>query len=279
MNRSVLLPTTMMCGLVFGLFSSAVVTYVMPRKYESSVVIQIARQPEQGAVQQALTDREIATECRVITSRKVLDRVVDSTGLIHDWNLDPETCHQVLGTILQVNRIKGANLISIRCRHTNSVSARDIANGVADAYRQYRLDIENSENERILMELRKAVQEEEDKLEEKRAILTTLIKNRQGTAAPESDNSSLKDLDHVDAKRDYETQMELLQQMKLKLVSETITRKARSPEVNIHSPAVVADRPISPNITLNLALGCAAGLSAGIFLGLVLMPLVKADGR
>jgi polysaccharide biosynthesis transport protein len=77
--------------------------------------------------------------------------------------------------------------------------------------------------------------------------------------------------DYVDAKRGFETDQELLQQLKLKLMGETISRKMVSDSVQIHEEPVIAQAPISPNVALNLLLGAGLGF---LFSPLMALPLM-----
>jgi capsular exopolysaccharide synthesis family protein len=70
--------------------------------------------------------------------------------------------------------------------------------------------------------------------------------------------------DYVDAKRDFETDQELLQTMKLKQMGETISRRIPGESVEIHDSPVISNNPVSPNVTLNLVLGAVVGLIFGI---------------
>jgi uncharacterized protein involved in exopolysaccharide biosynthesis len=77
--------------------------------------------------------------------------------------------------------------------------------------------------------------------------------------------------DYVDAKREFETDQELLQQLKLKLMGGKISRKMVSDSVQIHDEPVIAQVPISPNVTLNLLLGAGLGF---LFSPLMALPVM-----
>jgi hypothetical protein len=63
-------------------------------------------------------------------------------------------------------------------RHTNKVDARDIADEVAKAYKAYRTEIETRDADRQLQELNKAVRDQEDKVEERRKVLATIVRTK-----------------------------------------------------------------------------------------------------
>jgi capsular exopolysaccharide synthesis family protein len=299
--------------------------------------------------------------------------------------------------------IRGTDLISIRVRHTNKEDAKDVTAEVAKAYKDYRTEIESRYAERNLFELNKVVQIQGDKVEERRKVLTTIVKTKgiiykgqdsfYGTNGVNDDqgaqsaqetfnnleqekmqlesqinsllkydsdqlivyaaglnlpdniiknlypqylernlqlnslkisglgdnhptvkaakeqiegmkrqldegvvnlratlqaqlaiaNDRLKSVearrndtresairtgldaqDYVDAKRDFETDQELLQKMKLQQVAETIANKQPNEAIIVHDDPQISDSPVSPNVTLNLVLGAVVGLIFGV---------------
>lgn len=271
---------TLSLGLVGGFLLSAIITYVMPKKFESEAVVQVVSSAGSQTGQPGPEPRTMATTSKVFTSHEVLARVVESLELTNRWNLDPHTCMQILKRILRVESVPGTDLISIRCRHTNKIDARDIANEVSAAYKDYRGDMEQKRMNAALDELRKAVRDQEDKVEESHKVLSILLKSKGIPAtAPDASTMTVDQVDLIDAKRIYEMEAALLEQMKLKQVSETIRAKIPGEQVQIHSPALIAGFPISPKVALNLAFGTAAGLLAGIILAFLIAPFLGTGDR
>jgi capsular exopolysaccharide synthesis family protein len=399
--------------LLLVFMTAAVITYVMPKKYESQATIEV--KPRQAGISplgigmtetsgaNRMTPQFFGTEFEKIKSRNALEKVVDNLQLTNRWNVDKEVALRILKGIVNTQNIRGTDLISIRVRHTNKVDARDICDEVARAYKAYRTEIETRDADRQLHELNKAVRDQEDKVEEKRKVLATIVRTKgiiykgsdsfygpsgidedQGAKSAlqtyhqieqekiqlESQISSLlkydsdqlmayaaglnlpdniirnlypqyleakrhvdtlrisgygdlhptmlvaleqvdnmkrqldegvvnlratlqaqlelasnrlksvevmKDeskeeairrgldaQDYVDAKREFETDQELLQTMKVKQMGETITRKIPAESVEVHDQPVISDNPVSPNVTLNLVLGAVVGLIFGV---------------
>lgn len=393
--------------------TAAVITYVMPKKYESQAVIEVKRRgttmtPLGSGMSETLgagqmTQNFFGTEFEKIKSRNALAKVVDSLELTNRWGVDKEGAIGILKGVVQTQNIRGTDLIAIRVRHTNKLDARDIAEKVAYAYQSYREEIENRDAERQLQELNKAVRDQEDKVEERRKVLATIVRTKsiiytgadsmfrgggldedqvarsamstynsleQQKVQLESQISSLEkytsdqlmvyasgldlpdnivktlypqylhfkrqmegyringlgerhptvlaandqieqmkhqldegvvnlratlqaqlDLvanrlksmeimkddsreelirrsldtqDYMDAKREFETDQGLLQQMKLKQIGETISRKIPGQSVEMHEAPTVSNSPVSPNVTLNLVLGAVVGLVFGV---------------
>lgn len=397
--------------LLMVFMTAAVITYVMPQKFESRAVMQV-KPPGLGlspfGAQYSestgkITPQFFATEFEVIKSRNSMEKVVQNLELVNHWNVTNEQALLILDNIVATENIRGTDLITIRVRHVDKVDARDIAEEVADAYKQYRTEIESREAERQLRELNRAVREQEDKVAERRKVLETIVRTKgiiyrgqesffdtpgldedrgvsharrsfyeleQEKLQLESQISSLlkydseqlmvyasglelpdniirtlypeylelkrlidglkinglgakhptvlaaidnleemkqqldegvvnlratlqaqlelatnrlekveanKELseeeaikrgldaqDYVDAKREFETDLELLQSLKLKQIGETISRKIPGQSVQVHDRPVISANPVSPNVTLNLVLGAVVGLVFGV---------------
>ena len=86
----------------------------------------------------------------------------------------------------------------------------------------------------------------------------------------DTDKNTTDDQDYVNAKRDFESEMERLQPMKFKQIAQEISAKMPSNRILVHDPPVIAESPVSPNVTLNLTLGAACGL---LFSPLLALPL------
>ena len=399
--------------LLLVFMTAAVITYVMPKKYESTAVIEVKPPlPGMSPLGSAMTETSGAgrmtpqffgTEFEKIKSRNSLEKVVEGLQLVNRWNVDKETALAILKGIVGTQNIRGTDLISIRVRHTNKVDARDVAEEVARAYKSYRNELETKNAERQLHELNKAVRDQEDKVEERRKVLATIVRtkgiiykgqdsfynqggvdedlgarnalevfheleqeklqlesqinsllkydsdqlmvyaaglslpdnvirtlypqfleakrqldglkvnglgekhptvlvaqdqinklkrqldegvvNLRATLQAQLDLASnrLKDVtvlkdesreeaikrgldahDYVDAKREFERDQELLNQMKIKQMGETISRKIPGESVVVHDPPVISNSPVSPNVTLNLVLGAVVGLIFGL---------------
>jgi succinoglycan biosynthesis transport protein ExoP len=400
-------------SLLLVFMTAAVITYVMPKKYESSITIEV--KPRAAGISPLgsqlnelsgagrMTQQFFGTEFEKIKSRNSLEKVVQNLELVNRWGVDKETALNILKGIVNTQNIRGTDLISIRVRHTNKVDARDIAEEVAQSYRNYRAETESRDAENALLELNKAVRNQEDKVEERRKVLATIVRTKgiiykgddsfYGQSGVDEDQGArtaleaynqleqekrklesqigsllkydsdqlmvyasgldlpdniirnlypqyleakrqldglkinglgakhptvlaavdqienmkrqlnegvvnlratltaqldlaadrLKSVevmknetreeaikrgldaqDYVDAKRDFETDQDLLQTMRLKQMGETISSKMPPETVVVHDSPVISDSPVSPNVTLNLVLGAVVGLIFGV---------------
>ncbi len=397
--------------LLLVFMTASVITYVMPKKYESSATIEV--KPRERTIQPlgqglaasmpTMTAQFFGTEFEKIKSRNSLGRVVDNLELVNKWGMDRENALNTLKGIVSTQNIRGTDLIAIKVRHTNKEDARDITAEVARAYKEYRTELEGKSLEKGINELKKTVREQEDKVEERRKILTTISRtkdiipqmNRNSPRAGGLDEdqeanyaltiyneleqekmqleSQIQSLlkydseqlliyaagldlpdniiktlypqylelkrqidglkasglgdrhptivtnervldsmktqldegvinlrtrlqgqlemskerlarvlvkkdesrrdalernidtqDYVDAQRDFETDQALLEQMKLKLISEEIAAEIPNDTIVVHDDPVISEAPVSPNVTLNLVLGAVVGLIFGV---------------
>lgn len=252
-------------GSLVGLLFAAVITYVLPKKYESEATIEVKPLAGQAASSQ-MSPQFFGTEFEKIKSRDSLGKVVDELELINKWGVDKDTAIGILKGIVSAQNIRGTDLITIRVRHTNKEDARDITAGVAKAYQEYRMDSQRRGEEQGLIELKKAVQVQEDKVEERRKILATIVRT---DSPPDAQ-------DFAGAKREFETSQALLQSLKLQQINDGIAAKMQDDSIVIHEEPQISQAPISPNVTLNLVLGTALGFLLSPLLSL---PVILLSSR
>ncbi len=398
--------------LLLVFMTAAVITYVMPKKYESEATIEVLARTggmdigfgNRGQLNQVLmTPQFFGTEFEKIKSSNSLAKVVDNLELVTKWGVSREVAIRILKGIVNTQNIRGTNLISIKVRHTSRDDARDITEEVAKAYKEYRSEIESRDATKALYELNKAVRDQEDKVEEGRKVLATIVRTKgiiykgqdsfygqggndedmevrealqtfneletqkmqlesqintlmkydsdelmryaQGMDLPENTirnlypqyqeasrglsdlkisglgarhptmmaleeqiaamkrqldegvvnlratlqaqlrlatdrlakvetlkNSKKEDAiirgldtqDYVEAKRDFETDQELLQTMRLEQINKTIKGKMPDESIIVHEIPQLSENPVSPNVALNLVLGAVVGLIFGV---------------
>lgn len=164
--------------------TAAVITYVLPKKYESIAVVQVNPSIQEvnpfgestGQVQGAYMTRQFfATEFEVIVAEQTLKRVADRLSLTQRWTMAGEMVVDTLKGIVRTNQVRGTDLIEIRVRHSSAQDARDIAEKVADSYKDRRTAMEMERAERALNALDGELRDQEDLVEEKRKVLDTIV--------------------------------------------------------------------------------------------------------
>jgi capsular exopolysaccharide synthesis family protein len=397
--------------LVF--MTALVITYVMPKKYESTAVVQVRPKGTGTQVIPGMTDNRAAiemgstffpTEFAVIKAQKTLDAAIENLDLVNRWGSDLESVRRTLKGIVDAQDIRGTSLIEIRVRFNDPKDAQKIAKEVAEAYRERRRKLQGDSADQALEELRKAVITQEDAVEDKRKLLSQIIrtegiiywgdpsvsqgargftkaddaesaakayvdleqekiqlesqietllrydgqqlmnyasglslpdniipvllpqyqdakrqydamksqgrgerhpmmisqatmlegmerdlteavanlretlkaklslaqeqlarlKTRMDTKEDDAVRQGIANQNFVDAKNDFETAQRLLEQLKVKQISEEMQRKITEDPIIMHEEPMVSNVPVSPNVTLNLALGAVVGMIFGI---------------
>lgn len=172
--------------LLLVFMTASVITYVMPKSFESFATIEVKPRertidPLGGMIDSrgpTMTPQFFGTEFEKIKSRNSLSRVIDNLDLTSKWSMDRETVLRILKGIVNTQNIRGTDLIQIRVRHTNKEDARDITAEVASSYKEYRNDLESKTQDRGVNEIRKAVRLQEDKVEDRRKVLTTISRTK-----------------------------------------------------------------------------------------------------
>lgn len=280
-------------GPILGFLGAALVTYVMPKKYESVAVLQAVPEPvrvapDGGAAPMGPTpSRFLATEMEVIRAEKTLARAVDALDLSTRWGVERGQAIRMVRETVHVGTIRGTDLIEIRVRHTNAEDARDLALEVAQAYRARRAEFGRKRAEDELAELRKILQEQKDRVEERRKALEEVLDSMgiAGDAAPDGGDGEASDdpvarQRYLVAREDFAAVTSQFEEMALQVQAKRIELELPRSPVVIHEEPVVPRAPVSPNVKINLLLGLVAGVPAGLLLALPIMMLAdRIAGR
>ena len=128
-------------GIVF--LTGAVITYSMPREYLGRVRLQVQPSGDQYQVfrentVEPLSSSFMATQRAVLTSKETLYRVVDELNLVKKWEDAPtrNDAYLLLSDKIEVEMVKGTDLIDVEVYHTDPHEAAELANTVARCYRE-----------------------------------------------------------------------------------------------------------------------------------------------
>ncbi|MEO5915474.1 MAG: von Willebrand factor type A domain-containing protein [Luteolibacter sp.] len=170
------------------LMLALVITRLIPWKYESEAIIEIKSRSSmdlgfdktKGEKSQdpKMTAEFFGTEFEKIKSSNSLGKVVDKLALTDRWKVDKEDAIKILKDSVKPQNIRGTDLISIRVKNANEQDAKEIAHEVALAYKDYRTEIDQRDTNKELYELNKAVRDQEDKVEERRKVLATIVRTK-----------------------------------------------------------------------------------------------------
>ncbi len=171
--------------LVF--MTAVVIAYLRPSEYLGKVQLQVQREAsdleifrETGAVGMNggmslpyLTFMQ--TQFEIIKSRKTLDLVVDSLNLDQKWNMTRQEAYSTLKRKVETQNVRGTDLIDIEVFHTEAEQAAQIADAVAHAYRDRRVQEEQKRADEALDTLENQLASQEDKLEASRVRMLDIM--------------------------------------------------------------------------------------------------------
>jgi len=169
--------------LVF--MTALVITYVMPKKYESKAVVQVRPKGTSANLIPGANDNRTSvemgatffpTEFEVIRAQKTLDAAIEDLDLVNKWNSEPDSVRRTLRSIVDAENIRGTSLIEIRVRYSDPKDAQAIAKAVSEAYRERRTKQQSEFADQAMEQLRRAVQQQEDSVEDKRKLLSQIIR-------------------------------------------------------------------------------------------------------
>ena len=167
--------------------TAAVITYVLPKKYESTALLQvnysyIELDPLNGSVGQPMTGASpshayIQNQFKIIESEKTLSRVVETLDLTTRWSgFDEDMALMKLKSILKTEQIRNTDHIEIRIRHQNREDAQAVAKAIAESYRDGRNKEELKRAGDALDALESEVRSQEDLVEDKRRHFHSIVR-------------------------------------------------------------------------------------------------------
>lgn len=260
-------------GLVAGLLASAVLIYIQPKLFESTAVVEIKPSavvslPDAGGGVPVADPAFFEKEMAHLTSPEVMRRAVVKGAFDKRWGMTKEVAVEEMGRSVRVERIQGTDLLSIRALSVFRQDAPEMAEAVADGYREDRVARVNKDSAQALERLKQMVRGQEDIVEESRKRYAPLVK-----LGPGRTRTSSEEEEYHEKKKDFEAKRDSLESLKLKYVTE----KARVPmsegTLAVHEKPQLPMKPAGPDATKYLRQGLLAGLGAGLAIGLLMVLL------
>jgi capsular exopolysaccharide synthesis family protein len=168
--------------LVF--MTAAVITSVIPEKYESTSVVQvhpstIAITPFRGQSSvnpgSNMTAQYLQNEFETIIAPETLKKAAQMAQLPAQWEMDMDAVVSMLEGIVETTPRRGTDFIEINVRHASASDAKDIAEAVAEAYIQRRKKNEEDRAKKALEALDNERRLQSDLVQDYRKELTVLI--------------------------------------------------------------------------------------------------------
>jgi capsular exopolysaccharide synthesis family protein len=187
--------------------STAVITFLMPKQYESTALIQVQENADfeifQSKGPSSIDPRFTTTQFEIIRSKEILKPVIDKLGLAQKWAeryelKSPERVYIKLQKMLTLEELRNTNLISISVLSPDKEEAAEIANAVAKEYQEARIREQQGWVGKSLASLRDEVDKQRDKTEQQRAKAAEIrVKNQINDLNPESVEEAMQAEDKV----------------------------------------------------------------------------------
>lgn len=174
-------------SFLFIFAAAAVLTYIMPRKYRGRVEMVIERTSENARVagnpgdplNLAGTENFIKTQFEIITKRRTLDRVVEKFDLVNRWKLPSRqaAAGKLLANLDAESSIK-SDFVIIEYFDEDPKLAAELANAIADSYKETRLETENERINSAIAQL--DIQIAEKEVETRKALDRSIALKKKG---------------------------------------------------------------------------------------------------
>lgn len=180
--------TVIIAVFLLVVITTTVVTYMLPETYMSSTRIKVEKEAAdvpllgQMAAQGPPDMFFLQTEFEVIQSKTNLYQVIDDLSLNQRWSKEhltqgtlktPET-FEILKDMLDVRQFRNTTMIEIRVYSKNKAEAAEIANKIADVYKESRLSERERMAERGIAKILDAIEDQQAKVNEKQKELDEL---------------------------------------------------------------------------------------------------------
>jgi succinoglycan biosynthesis transport protein ExoP len=160
--------------------TTGVVTYFMPRQYASGVTMQIKQNDTYLRVFDdrggggGFDPRFITTQFEIIQRKEILYPVIESLGLEQKWKKlygisGKEQALYRLRRMIDVREIRNTELIQITVMSQDRQESADIANRIAEVYRDRRVEEQQRIVSSSLIQLQEEVSKQSRKVDELRA--------------------------------------------------------------------------------------------------------------
>ncbi len=230
--------TVILAVFLLVVITATLVTFILPPTYASTARVKVERDqpditPITGQPLNAGYDPYfIQTEFEVMKSEVVLSKVIDSLDLNREWGkkynggqtLKPTETMLLLQKRMDLRPVRNTSLIEITVYSEKADEAAKIANAIAEAYRQYRLDERKEQALGGIKTLREQFDDQEQKVKEAQAEVDKLrqklhISDADANANQPSPSIEYGNVQHLEALRiqseaEYEQQKKLLDQLK-----------------------------------------------------------------
>jgi capsular exopolysaccharide synthesis family protein len=180
--------TVIIAVFLLVVITTTVVTYMLPETYMSSTRIKVEKDTADVPLLGQMSSQGppdmffLQTEFEVIQAKTNLYQVIEDLSLNQRWSKEylaqgtlktPET-FEILKDKLDVRQFRNTTMIEIRVYSRNKAEAAEIANKIADVYKESRLSERERMAERGISKILEAIVDQQGKVNEKQKELDDL---------------------------------------------------------------------------------------------------------
>jgi len=247
---------------------SVAITFILPESYASTARIKVESDaPTTNGQPLAYGSYFIQTTFEIIQSQLVLSNVIARLNLNVEWGkkyfagqtLKSSETMEMLKPRMQLAQVKNTKLIAITVYSDDKQEAAQIANAIAESYRDYRVDSVANMKAQGMETLLQGYQMQEDQIHTAQSAVESLRQELKiGGEATAS--QSAQEQPYWDGKRNLSQLLDLHKLLYAKILAEKMDgQMPQSTLVQIVDRAEPGRAPVKPNKTLNIVLGAVAG--------------------
>ena len=246
------------------LMTSVVVTFIIPESYASTARIKVENdQPTTG-----YDPYFIQTQFEIMQSQVVLDPVIDKLNLNVEWGkkynngetLKTTETMEILKQRMRLAPVRNTTLVSIMVYSDDKKEAAQIANAVAESYRDYRIKFRVEAKAKAGEPMQKQYQQEGERIQQVRADMDSL-RQQFKIGSEVSANPSPEEKLYWEKKMNLEQLLASHRLLNAKIVIDTIDAQIpQTSMVQVIDRAEPGNAPVKPNKTLNITFGIFAGI-------------------
>jgi capsular polysaccharide biosynthesis protein len=248
---------------------SVVITFLLPQTYASTARIKVEPDTESARENPPVYDPYfVQTTFEIINSELVLDPVVRNLKLDEAWGkkygggrkLTVSEAVELLKRRLQLAPVRNTSLIAITVFSEDPGEAAQLANGVADAYRDYRVGASQELAAHAVRAIQQQYGEQENRVQEAQSELDALAQPLKSGSNPAGGDSPSARA-YQAKQRDLDTLLSLHQALLTKL--ESVKLEAEMPKmtlVQIVDRAEPGRAPVRPNKPVTILIGALMGI-------------------
>jgi uncharacterized protein involved in exopolysaccharide biosynthesis len=262
------------------LIVSVVITFILPETYSSTARIKVESDPVPPVT---ASDSKVffsdpyfvQTTFEIMQSQVVLSDVIARLDLNAKWGkkynagekLKTDETMAILKGDMMLTPVRNTKLIAITVYSDDPKEAAQIANAIADAYRDYRIQSAHSSAELDLARSQREFQNNETQVEQLRAEVNSLGQQLK-VGSEISANPSPQEQSYWDKKQYLDGLLETHKTLYAKIEAAKIDAQIpKTSMVQITDPAEPGFRPVKPNKPLNIFIGTVAGGFLGLIAG------------